>query len=199
MVEMEEKIFRETKAIKKGHFLLASALHSEFYFQAQCLLQYPDIASKAGSEIADMWKNNDVDVVVSLAIGGIVLGQEVARFLGVRHIFLERKNRNFSLERGFNLTDGENVLLVEDVITTGGSLKEAIEVLKKYSVNIIGITSLVLRGTLDFMYPLKTILKINWDKYSPDDCPLCQKDIPLYAPGTKQSSKLDAKKNINHR
>ena len=183
---MEEKVFKETKEIKKGHFLLASGLHSEFYFQAQCLLQYPWYASDAGKEISGLWKNSHIDVIVSLAIGGIVLGQEVARFLQVRHIFLERKNRNFSLDRGFNLNKGENVLLVEDVITTGGSLKEVISKLKKYKIKIIGITSLVLRGKVKFSYPLKSLLNINWDKYSPDDCPLCKKEIPLQIPGTKQ-------------
>jgi orotate phosphoribosyltransferase len=183
---MKEKFFIESGAIKKGHFLLASGLHSEYYFQAQSLLQYPRLASRAGKEIAKKWKKDNIDVAVSLAVGGIVLGQEVARHLKVRHIFLERKKDKFSLERGFELKENERVLLVEDVITTGGSLKEAIEVLNTYRAQITGITSLVLRGNPDFQYPLKSILKIEWQTYPLDNCPLCREQVPLYIPGTKQ-------------
>ena len=184
---MKESSLIKVGAIKKGHFLLSSSLHSEYYLQAQSLLQYPDLASKTGKEIARLWKNENIDVVVSLAIGGIVIGQEVARHLGVRHIFVERKKENLSLERGFILNKKEKVLLVEDVITTGGSLKEAIEILKAYDPEIAGITSIVLRGKPDFIYPLKSLLKIDWPAYGRDDCPLCRQGIPLYTPGTKQN------------
>ncbi|RLD17728.1 MAG: orotate phosphoribosyltransferase [Caldiserica bacterium] len=179
-----KKIFK--KAIKKGHFLLASGYHSEYYFQGYELLKYPRIASKLGKEISKMWNKDDIDVVVSLAVGGIVLGHEVARALNKRHIFLERKNKEFSLERGFKLKEGERVLLVEDVVTTGGSLKEAIRVLKKYKVRIVGITALLLRGNVKFRYPFKTLLKLKIEKYKPENCPLCRRNVPLSIPGTKQ-------------
>ncbi len=184
---MIEELLNKTGAIKKGHFLLASGFHSQYYFQAQSLLQYPQYASIAGEEIAKLWTGREIDIIVSLAIGGIVLGQEVARHLGVRHVFLERKNKKLSLERGFKIHKGEKILLVEDVITTGGSLKEAIPLLKKYPAKITGITSMVLRGEVEFSCPLKYLVKINWQKYSPEFCPLCKQGIPLYTPGTKQS------------
>ncbi|MFC2091660.1 orotate phosphoribosyltransferase [Elusimicrobiota bacterium] len=186
---MDTEILKKTGAIKKGHFLLASGLHSEFYFQAQSLLQHPRYASLAGEEIAELWKEDRIDVVVSLAIGGIVLGQEVARHLNCRHIFVERKNREFSLQRGFCITPRERTLLVEDVITTGGSLKEALELLSSYSASIIGITSMVIRGNPELPYPLKYLIELDWHKYEPDECPLCKNNIELYTPGSKQSKK----------
>ncbi|MFW6134530.1 MAG: orotate phosphoribosyltransferase [Elusimicrobiota bacterium] len=182
----KETLFKESKAIQKGHFLLASGKHSQFYFQAQNLLKYPDKAHLAGKLLSDLWSGKKIDVVVSLAIGGIVLGQEVARHLGARHIFLERKGKHFSLERGFQVHTNEKTLLVEDVITTGGSVKEAIKILENLDADIAGICSLVLRGSPDFKYPLKTLRKINWPVYKPKQCPLCKKKIPLYVPGTKQ-------------
>jgi orotate phosphoribosyltransferase len=185
---MLEKILEETGAIKKGHFLLASGLHSEFYFQAQSMLQYPQKAQIAAAEIAALWNDTPVETVVSLAIGGIVLGQELAREINARHIFLERKQGHFSLERGFVLNKSEKILLVEDVITTGGSLKEAIELLHNYNVEITGITSLVLRGDPEFKFPLKSALKLEWPKFKPEDCPLCKNGKQLKIPGTKQSS-----------
>ncbi|MCP4652664.1 MAG: orotate phosphoribosyltransferase [Candidatus Omnitrophica bacterium] len=184
---MIEDILKSTGAIKTGHFLLASGLHSENYFQAQSMLQYPEYASQTGKEIAALWKNENIDVVVSLAIGGIIIGQEIAKHLGVRHVFLERKNNIFSLERGFRLAPGEKILLAEDVITTGGSLKEIFPLLKKLETDIIGITSIVLRSNAEFSVPFKFLHKINWPAYNPEECPLCKKGIPLYVPGTKQS------------
>jgi len=184
-----KKEFLEYGAIKKGHFLLASGSHSEYYFQGYELLKYPKIASKIGRDIAKKWKNKKIDVVVSLAVGGIVLGYEVARNLNVRHIFFERKNKVFSLERGFKLKKGERVLLVEDVITTGGSLKEVIKILKKYKVKIVGITAILLRGKVKFPYTVKVLLKMNMRKYHPKRCPLCKKNVPLYIPGTKRAEK----------
>jgi orotate phosphoribosyltransferase len=186
---MIEQLLEQTGAIKKGHFLLASGYHSEYYFQAQSLLQYPEHASTAGKEIANLWKDEKIDAVISLAIGGIVIGQEVARHIGVRHVFFERKKGTFSLERGFQLKKGERVLLVEDVITTGGSIKEVMPILNNYEVEIAGITSMVLRGEPGFQYDLRYLLKIDWPKYSSSECPLCKAAVPLYAPGTKQSKK----------
>ncbi|MFH1416174.1 MAG: orotate phosphoribosyltransferase [Elusimicrobiota bacterium] len=186
---MIEKILKETGAMKEGHFLLASGYHSEFYFQAQSLLQYPEYASDAGEQLAALWIDEEITTAVSLAIGGIVLGQEVARHLKVRHIFLERKQQTFSLERGFSVRPGERILLIEDVVTTGGSLKEAIPVLEETGAYIVGITSIVSRGNAEFRYPFKYLLSIDWPKYRPEECPLCAKQVPLYAPGTKQSKK----------
>ncbi|MBN2406595.1 MAG: orotate phosphoribosyltransferase [Elusimicrobia bacterium] len=185
---MKEKNFIDTGAIKEGHFLLSSGLHSDHYFQAQSLLKYPKEASKAGKAIARLWKKDGINVVVSLAIGGIVIGQEVARHLGTRHIFLERKKGAMKLERGFSLDGGERVLMIEDVITTGGSLLEGIEVLKNYGVMIAGIGALVLRGKPELPYPVRTLLVIDWPTYTKEDCPLCRSGVPIYAPGSKQGN-----------
>jgi len=182
-----EIILKKTCAIKEGHFKLASGNHSAYYFQAQSMLQYPDYASRAGSAIAELWKKENIQTVVSLAIGGIVIGQEVARYLGVRHIFLERKDSNFSLRRGFSLEKEERILLVEDVITTGGSLKEAIDIITPLGVVIAGITSIVVRGTPRFDHDFRYLHKIDWPKYAEAECPLCREGIPLQTPGTKQT------------
>ncbi len=187
MPGFDTKIFKQTGALKEGHFLLASGLHSGYYFQAQTLLKYPKKASRVAKKLAKKWKGNSIDAAVSLAVGGIVLGQEISRQLGCRHIFLERKDENFSLRRGFHIKPGEKVLIIEDVVTTGGSIKEAIDVIKGYDADIIGITSLLQRGETDFDYPFQPLLKVNWPAYSPQDCPLCRDGIPIHISGTKQS------------
>ncbi len=180
-------LFKETGALKKGHFLLASGLHSEFYFQAQTLLQYPRKASEAGRKIAEQWDKNKVDTVVSLAVGAIVLGQEVARHMNCRHIFVERQNKNFLFKRNFSLKKNEKVLLVEDVITTGGSVMEAREVIKKTGASIEGIACMLLRGDVNLGYTVRPLLKTSWKTYTPAKCLQCKKGIKLYTPGTKQS------------
>ncbi len=185
---MIKKLMQKTGALQKGHFLLASGLHSEYYFQAQALLENPEDASKTGSQVAALWKDEPIDCAVSLATGGIIIGHETARHLNVRHIFLERKKGVFTLKRNFKLSPGERILLVEDVITTGGSLKEAIKALEKYRPEIIGITSILSRGNANFNYPLKALKESRWPTYKPRKCPLCKKGIKLNAPGTKQSS-----------
>jgi orotate phosphoribosyltransferase len=182
-----EEILNKTGAIKKGHFKLASGNHSQYYFQAQSMLQYPDYASDIGNRIAALWRKEEIQTVVSLAIGGIVIGQEVARSLGIRHIFLERKDTKFSLRRGFSLEKGEKILLIEDVITTGGSLKEAISIITPLGAEIVGITAIVVRGNPSFTYTLKHLYSIDWPKYSEEECPFCKEGIPLQTPGTKQS------------
>ncbi|MCD6413461.1 MAG: orotate phosphoribosyltransferase [Elusimicrobia bacterium] len=177
----------EKKAIERGHFVLASGFHSEFYFQAQKLFQHPEIASRIGGAMADLWKRRKIDKVVSLAIGGIVLGQEVARHLGVCHIFLERKNGELLLRRSFEIGKGERILLVEDVITTGGSLKEAIKIIKRKKAKIIGIAAFVSRRKTQFAYPLKILLDLKLPVYRPAVCPLCRRRVKLSVPGTKAS------------
>ncbi len=187
MPDFETKIFKKTGALKEGHFLLASGLHSGHYFQAQALLKYPKEASRAAKNLAGKWKGTTIDAAVSLAVGGIVLGQEISRHLGCRHIFLERKDENFSLRRGFHIEPGEKILVVEDVVTTGGSVMEALYVLKSYSAEIVGITALLQRGEADFGYLFKPLLKASWPAYDPQQCPLCRDGIPLHIAGTKQS------------
>ncbi len=187
--EFNARIFKETGALKEGHFLLASGLHSGYYFQAQALLKYPRKTSKVAAKIAKKWKGLDIDVAVSLAMGGIVLGQEISRQLGCRHIFLERKKSNFSLERGFNIKEGEKVLIVEDVVTTGGSVKESVKIVEKYKADIKGITALLQRGEAKFNYPFKPFLKVSWPAYEPVNCPFCRKGLQLHTVGTRQSKK----------
>ena len=124
-------IFKKTGALLEGHFRLTSGLHSTQYFQCAKVLQYPEHAETFCKEIADHFSSNVPDVVVSPAIGGIVVGQEVARLLGCRAIFAERENENMTLRRGFEIEPGEKVIVVEDVVTTGGSLKEVVQLVQK--------------------------------------------------------------------
>ena len=136
-----------------------------------------------------MWEGQGIRTAVSLAVGGIILGHEVAKALGARHIFVERKDGKLGLHRGFTLKRGEKVLIVEDVITTGGSVFEAVESVESQGAEITGIAAILKRGDADFGYPLRVLLEADWKKFTPSDCPLCREGMPLTAPGTKQSSR----------
>lgn len=198
----------ETQAIMEGHFLLSSGLHSQYYIQCAKILQYPRIAEKIGEKLARYFRRLKVNVVIGPAIGAIILVHTVARALNARALFLEReKTENekykFSLRRGFTIYEGENILVVEDVLTTGGSVKEVIENLKnKYkNINIVGIASIINRANDEVINELKNFIdepskSINWlvkisiPTYTPESCPLCKTGIPLEKPGSNVNLKV---------
>lgn len=190
---MEEKqiyeLFKEKNALLEGHFLLTSGLHSSLYIQCANVLQYPDIAQKLCSQLAEHFLKYNVDVVISPAVGGIVVGQEVARALKVRAIFAERVDGKMLLKRGFELNKGENVLAVEDVMTTGGSLKEIIQLAKEKGCNIVGVGSLVDRsgGKVEFAVAKFSLLNLEIQNYPGQSCPLCKKGIPLTYLGSRNN------------
>ena len=182
------EIFIEKKALLTGHFLLSSGLHSDHYFQAAKVLQYPEVATKLGQELASHFKKTPIDVVIGPALGGILVSFEVARALGVRSIFVERVDGIFKLRRGFEVGPKEKILVVEDVLTTGKSTQEVIDVLKETEGEIQAVGCLVDRsfGDLDFGVPLKSLLKLDIKTYEPSACPMCQKGTPAKKPGSRK-------------
>lgn len=197
-------IFEERNAFLKGHFLLSSGSHSPHYFQCALLFQDPALGANLGRMIANLFKDIKIDVVIGPAMGGILLAYEAARALGVRALFAEREDSVLSppkheitdrpgkgtmaIRRGLKLSPGEQVLLVEDVLTTGASIKEVIDLVDQAGAIPIGIGALVDRsgGILIFPCPCKTLLQIPVVKYSPEKCPLCQENIPLLKPGSRR-------------
>jgi orotate phosphoribosyltransferase len=180
-------IFNKTGVIQKGHFLLSSGLHSETYLQCAQVLQYPEYTNILALEIADLWSDEKINLVIGPAIGGIIVSYALGQALNVRSVFTERESEKMTLRRGFNISGGERVLVVEDVVTTGGSVKEVIELLEKAEAEIIGISSLVDRsgGKVNFKYPFKPLLDLEVKSFTPDKCPLCKDNIPFTKPGSK--------------
>ncbi|MBE3588937.1 MAG: orotate phosphoribosyltransferase [Thermoanaerobacteraceae bacterium] len=186
------RIFSQTGAMLTGHFLLTSGRHSDRYFQCARVLQYPRHAELLCSELARQWGEGikGVDVVIGPALGGILVAYEVARSLGVRNIFAERENGVMTLRRGFNLSPQEKVLVVEDVVTTGGSVREVINLVRERGAQVVGAAALVDRsnGTVDLGVPFRALLIVPAVSYSPEECPLCRQGIPAVKPGSRDLS-----------
>ena len=182
------QIFRATGALLEGHFRLTSGLHSPQYFQCARVLQYPRHAELFCREIAGHFSDRHIDCVISPAIGGIVVGQEVARLLGCRAIFAEREQDNMTLRRGFVIEKGERVLAVEDVVTTGGSIKEVLRLVEQAGAHVEGVAFLVDRsdGQVTFSVPHFSVLKMQVITYSPEQCPLCAQGIEVVKPGSRK-------------
>ena len=189
MMTQEEaiEIFKSTNALLTGHFRLTSGRHSNQYMQCAQVLQYPHYASKLCAALAEHFATKKVDVVVGPAMGGITVAYEVARALGVRAIFTEREQGTMTLRRGFAINKKEKVLVVEDVITTGGSVKEVIEVVKATGAEIVGVGVLVDRsnGQVDFGLPTEAMLRLDIKSFQPEECPLCKEGIPVVKPGSR--------------
>ncbi len=194
MLSREEilQIFGKTQVLKEGHFLLTSGRHSAQYMQCAQLLQYPQEAEKICRDLAAHYQDQKIDVVVGPAMGGVIVAYETARQLKAKSIFTERENGKMTLRRGFTIEPGQRVLVVEDVITTGGSVKEVIEVVEGTGATIFGVAVMVDRsnGKVDFGYPLHALLPIEIETYSPDECPLCKSGAePAVKPGSRQITK----------
>ncbi len=180
-------VFRQSGALLEGHFRLTSGLHSPAYMQSALVLQYPRIAEALGRAIAEQTREVKPTVVVSPALGGIVIGQEVGRALGVRAIFAERHEGALTLRRGFALAPDDRVLVVEDVLTTGGSTRETMEVARRSGGTVVGAASIVDRsgGTLQLDVPYWSLLEYGLPAFDPSDCPLCAQAQPVIKPGSR--------------
>ena len=180
-------LFRESGALLDGHFRLSSGLHSPGYLQCALVLQHPDRAEALGRALAALLRDLGSTVVLSPALGGLIIGHEVGRALGVRAIFAERQDGKLSLRRGFTLEANDRVLVVEDVMTTGGSTCETIDVAKAAGGQVIGAASIVNRsgGALAFDVPYLSLLEIALPTYEPDKCPLCAQGLPVVKPGSR--------------
>jgi orotate phosphoribosyltransferase len=179
--------FRRVGALLEGHFRLTSGLHSPGYLQCALVLQHPAEAEACGSAIAERVRSLAPDVVLSPALGGIVIGQEVGRALGVRAIFAERQDGKLSLRRGFTLSPGEKVLVVEDVVTTGGSTQETIDVARAAGARVVGAASIIDRsgGQQRIDVPYHALATVALPTYEPDKCPLCAEGSPVVKPGSR--------------
>lgn len=181
------QLFRRCGALLEGHFRLSSGLHSGGYLQCALVLQYPEHAATLGRALAAALGGVRPSVVVSPALGGIVIGHEVARALAVRAIFAERQEGRLVLRRGFSLEAGERAVVVEDVLTTGGSTQETIEVARAGGAHVVGAAALIDRSTtppaLDV--PLVSLVRYPVATYEPARCPLCAQGLPLVKPGSR--------------
>ena len=182
------EIFKKTGALLQGHFLLTSGRHSNMYFQCAKVLQYPEYTEQVCSIIADYFKDYEIDTVISPEMGGIIVGQEVARQFNKRSIFAEREDKKLTLRRGFTIDKGEKILVCEDVVTTGGSVFEVIDIVKELGGEVVGVGFIVDRsnGKVDFGYPQKSTMKMEVVSYTPDECPLCKENIPVVKPGSRK-------------
>jgi len=182
------KLFEDSDALLRGHFRLTSGRHSDVYFQCAKVLQYPKYTEQLCSVITDTFKNVHIDTVISPAIGGLVVGQEVARQLNRKFIFAERENKNLLLRRGFSISRGERVLICEDVVTTGGSLFEVIDIVKSNNAEVAGIGFIVDRSNdnINFNYPHISTIKLDVESYKTEDCPYCKEGLELVKPGSRK-------------
>lgn len=182
------QLLRATGALLEGHFLLTSGLHSGGYVQCAKVLQYPQHAEALGQWIADGFRDLVVDVVMSPAIGGIIIGQEVARALAARALFGEREQGVMTLRRGLELSPDERVLVVEDVTTTGGSVREIIHLVQERQGVVVGVGTILDRsgGRVDFSVPHHALATLTLQTYPPNACPLCQQGSQAIKPGSRQ-------------
>jgi len=183
------KTFQETGALRRGHFQLSSGLHSDVYFQSALVLQHPDRADLLARSLARDLARHEPDVIVGPALGGLIIGWEVARRLDVRGLFTERKDGEMCLRRGFQIAPKEKVIVVEDVVTTGKSTRETMAVIEAAGGTIVAVGALVDRsgGRADFDVPFHALLRLPVEAYEPADCPLCREGAPIDKPGSRPS------------
>ena len=181
------EIFQKTGALLEGHFILTSGRHSPMYFQCAKVLQYPEYLQKFSNEIVNYFQDMDIDIVITPAVGGIVLGTEIGRQLNKKTIFAEREQGIMTLRRGFEINPETNVLVIEDVITTGGSVGEVIELVKNSGANIIGVGVLVDRsgGKVKLHEKQFCVTELEAVSYGDDEIPDDLANIPVLKPGSR--------------
>jgi len=192
IIKTEEvmKKFEEAGAIQKGHFKLTSGVHSDTYIQCAQVMQYPGFMHNLCSELGKKFRGDDIDVIVGPAIGGIIMAHVMAQVLGpwVRAIFTERENGKMTLRRSFEIKEGEKVIVVEDVTTTGSSVREVIDIIKSRKGKVVGVGVLIDRsgGKVDFGIKTEKLLTVDIKTFLPEECPLCKKGIPVVKPGSRE-------------
>jgi orotate phosphoribosyltransferase len=181
------QVFRDTGALLEGHFMLRSGLHSRQYFQCALALQFMPTVEKLGGELAAKLRSLGAVTVVSPAMGGLVLGQEVARQLAVRFIFVEKEEGKLVLRRGFKIVPGEKILVVEDVVTKGGRVQETIDIVKAHQGEVVGVAMAVDRsnGAVKCGFPTISLLALNVEAFDPAKLPADLAKIPAVKPGSK--------------
>ena len=182
------KEFRSSGALLEGHFKLSSGLHSRMYLQSALVLQFPNKAEVFGCAIAEKFSGKQIELVASPAIGGLIIGHEVARALGARFIWTERQDGQMILRRGFSVTPGEKTLVVEDVITTGGSTRETIVALQNAGADVVAAASIIDRssGQADVGVPRIALATLDVRSFDPAECELCKEGTPAVKPGSRK-------------
>lgn len=177
----------EANGLLHGHFCLTSGLHSDTYFQCAKLYQYPDLVEKIGCELAKKLENIEFDTIVAPAIGAVIFGYEVAKQAKKRNLFVERKDGQMQLRRGYSLKKGERVVIIEDVITTARTIFETMDAIKEFGPEVVGVGCIVDRtqGKLDDKLKINSLLKIDPVVYEPSNCPLCKDNVPVVKPGSR--------------
>jgi len=181
-------ILRETGAVLQGHFLLTSGRHSGWFIQCAQVLQYPEKAEELCRRLAEEFRDFEVETVIGPAVGGIIVSYEVARHLKLRAIYADKKEGKLTLGRGFHLRPGERTLVVEDVTTTGGSVKKVIDIVEEYGGKAVGVGVLVDRtaGKIEYPVPSRSVVQLEVESYPKEECPLCKKGVPLMDPDTRR-------------
>ncbi len=189
MTEQEVlKLFEKNSALLTGHFKLSSGLHSAKYLQCALVLQYPEIAEKLAKELASRFAGDKIDFVVGPALGGVTLAYEVARAIGCRGLFTERQEGAMVLRRGFSIASGERALVVEDVVTTGGSTKEVIELVRAAGGIVAGVASIIDRGDklVEFGTRFECLAKVSVQTFGEGNCPMCSRGDAVTKPGSRK-------------
>lgn len=180
------ELLEKAEGVLHGHFCLTSGLHSDIYFQCAKLYQYPKITEMLGKKLAAALADVEFDTIVAPAIGAVIIGYETAKQADKRNLFVERKDGTMQLRRGYTLKKGEKVVIVEDVITTARTIKETIEAIKDFGVEIAAVGCIVDRTKGQTPYNIKSLLQIDPVTYNPDECPLCKQGIPIVKPGSRE-------------
>ncbi|MGI6702132.1 MAG: orotate phosphoribosyltransferase [Christensenellales bacterium] len=181
------EIFKASGGMLSGHFKLTSGRHSASYMQCAKLFINPDNSERLCAELANKI-HEDIDIVASPAVGGIIMGYVMAKHLNCLNVFAERVNGKMELRRGFNIAEGAKALIVEDVVTTGGSVKEVIELVESLGAKVVAVASIVDRsgGKVDFMSPFYSLLSMDITSYEAEECPLCKQGLPIQKPGSRE-------------
>jgi orotate phosphoribosyltransferase len=179
-----EEIFEQTGVLQTGHFKLSSGRHSRVYLQCQRALEHPSVTRRLGEALAERFVEG-ADAVLSPAVGAILIGNAVAEALGARFVFAERQDGRLVLRRGQTIVPGERIVVVEDVITTGGSARECIEIAEAAGAKVLGVGSLVDRAAGEPGFRLESLIRVEADTYDAGECPACADGVPIQSPGSR--------------
>ena len=186
------EILEKTNGLLKGHFCLTSGLHSDEYFQCAKLYQYPEYTEKIGQMLAQQLKNIEFDTIIAPAVGAVIIGYETAKQCKKRNLFVERKDGVMQLRRGYKLSKGEKVVIIEDVITTARTIKETIEAIKEFEPEVVAVGCIVDRSCGKTGLNIISLAQVTPKTFEPNECPLCQEGIPVEKPGSRQEVKINA-------
>ncbi len=182
------EIFRQADVLKEGHFLLTSGRHSDKYLQCACIFRHAPYSEELCAALAGQFDGQKIDLVVGPAMGAVQMAYEVSRQIGCENFFAERENGKMTLRRGFAIQPGQRVLVVEDVVTTGGSVREVMDIVRQAGGEVAGVGAIVDRtgGEIDFGVPFRAVISMEVKSWEADECPICKTGAPLVKPGSRK-------------